>query len=658
MNDDEFEPKLSKHKVKQATGKSNYIQKVLRSANKRHNQSPTKLSARKYTFTGSRIGRGRAPGALAVSSQFNAQQRRVVVRARIAKFGSGQLTSARAHLSYIQRGGVTKEGEKGRLYDAISDEVDGKSFLENCKDDRHQFRFIVSPEDGHKLKDLKPFVRDLMHQAEYDLETKLEWVAVDHFDTGYPHTHIVVRGKDDRGDNLVIARDYISHGFRQRAENLITLELGPQTEYELETKLNHEIKLERFTRLDREILQFYKNNQSELPDYRLGSDPRRQVYLRRLKVLEQLGLAHQEENQFWTLSPRMKPVLQDLEKRSDAMALIQKDLRTLRLNRSSNEVRIIDPKETDNHVIGKVLKHGLVDELKDQNYVLVDGIDGYIHYANIGVLKDIELPDPGMIIKLSSLSGEARIIDHNIHHIASQNDGIYSFENHQTFDGNALKEFIKTHDRRLEALRRKGLVERTQNGSWNIGQDYLEKAKKYEQAIIRQQPLTITVRSYLPLDHLSSYVGPTWLDQIISKHDNMSFSNVHFGKQVLAALNDRQVWLAAQGYGKFKNDEFIPKREFMKNLQQLKLRSTGTELSKELNLNFVETKIGQKIEGIYKRPVLLALNKYALIERGHDITLVPWRPVLERVRGKVVSGIMRPHSVSWDITQKRGIGLG
>lgn len=658
MNNDEFEPKLPKQRAKLATGKSNYIQKVLRSANKRHNQSPTKLSARKYTFTGSRIGRGRAPGALAVSSQFNAQQRRVVVRARIAKFGSGQLTSVRAHLSYIQRGGVSKEGEKGRLYDAISDEVDGKSFLENCKDDRHQFRFIVSPEDGYKFEDLKSFVRDLMQQAEYDLETKLEWVAVDHFDTGYPHTHIVVRGKDDRGDNLVIARDYISHGFRHRAENLITLELGPQTEYELETKLNHEIKLERFTRLDREILQFYKNNQSELPNYRLGSDPRRQVYLRRLKVLEQLGLAHQEENQGWTLSPRMKAILQDLGKRSDTMALVQKDLQVLRLSRSPNEVRIIDPKGGNTHIIGQVLKHGLVDELQDQTYVLIDGTDGHVNYANIGAVKNAELSEPGMIVELSSRSGETKNIDKTIQQIANQNHGIYNTDYHQAFDKNASKEFIKTHSRRLEALRRKGLVERTQNGSWNIGQDYLEKAKKYEQAIIRQQPLTMTVRSYLPLDQLPSYVGPTWLDHIISKHDNMPFSNVHFGNQIVTALNDRQAWLVAQGYGKFKNDEFFPKREFMKNLQQLELWSTGTVLSKELNLNFVETKIGQKVEGIYKRPVLLALNKYALIERGHDITLVPWRPVLERVRGKVVSGVMRPQGVSWDITQKRGIGLG
>ena len=204
---------------------------------------------------------------------------------------------------------MTKEGDKGRLYDAISDEVDGNSFLENCKGDRHQFRFIVSPEDGHKLQELKPFIRDLMQQVSYDLDTKLDWVAVDHFDTGYPHTHIVVRGKDGRGENLVMARDYISHGLRHRAENLLTLELGPQTEYELQAKLNHEIKLERFTRLDREILRLSKNNQFESSNYKLGQHERYSFHLRRLKVLEQLGLAHQEENQGWTLSPRMKLVL-------------------------------------------------------------------------------------------------------------------------------------------------------------------------------------------------------------------------------------------------------------------------------------------------------------------------------------------------------------
>ena len=657
MSDEEFKPKLAKYRAKRRIRQSNFVQKVLRSKSKRQNRKSQKIAPRKYNFTGSRIGRGRAAGSLAINTPFNPTGRRVVVRARIARFGSGQLTSARAHLSYIQRDGVTKEGDKGRLYDATLDDVDGKSFLENGKGDRHQFRFIISPEDGHKLQELKPFIRDLMQQVSYDLETKLDWVAVDHFDTGYPHTHIVVRGKDDRGENLVMARDYISHGLRHRAENLITLELGPQTEYELQTKLNHEIKLERFTRLDREILKRSKNNQFELSDYRAGSQERRSFHLRRLKVLEQLGLAHQEENQLWTLSPRMKPILQDLGKRSDIMALVQKDLQALRLNRSPNEVRIIDLKGGNTHIIGQVLKHGLVDELQDQTYVLIDGADGCAHYANIGVVKDNELPEPGMIVELSFRSGKTKTIDKTIQQIARLNHGIYNTDYHQAFDKNVSKEFIKTHSRRLEALRRKGLVERNPNGSWNVGQDYLEKAKQYEKTMMGRQPFSLTIRSYLPIYQLPSYDGPTWLDQMIITNEVKSLSNAHFGTDVIKATRARQNWLIDQGFGKFKVNEFVPTIDFIKTLQQRELQRTSATLSKQLNRNFIEPKQGQKIEGIYKHPIQLAMNKYALIERGRDITLVPWRPILERARGKAVSGVMRSKGVSWEIIQKRGIGL-
>jgi type IV secretory pathway VirD2 relaxase len=34
----------------------------------------------------------------------------------------------------------------------------------------------------------------VMRQMEEDLGTRLDWVAVDHFNTGHPHSHVVVRG--------------------------------------------------------------------------------------------------------------------------------------------------------------------------------------------------------------------------------------------------------------------------------------------------------------------------------------------------------------------------------------------------------------------------------------------------------------------------------
>ena len=170
--------------------------------------------------------------------------RRVVVKTPIVKLGGGGtgagrgLAAAAAHVRYLQRDGVSKEHEPGRAYDAPRDEVDGKVFVERCDGDRHQFRFIVSPHDAAELDDLKPFVRDLMAAMEKDLGTDLDWIAVDHFNTAHPHTHIVLRGKDEAGKDLVIARYYIAHGMRRRASELLTLELGPQTAQEIPPSSN------------------------------------------------------------------------------------------------------------------------------------------------------------------------------------------------------------------------------------------------------------------------------------------------------------------------------------------------------------------------------------------------------------------------------------
>jgi type IV secretory pathway VirD2 relaxase len=167
--------------------------------------------------------------------------RRAVIKLRIAKLKPGKLAAPRAHMRYIQRDGVTLEGERGQLYSKDLDIADGAAFTERCDGDRHQFRIIVSPDDAEQLADLKPFVRDLMTDMEKDLGTNLDWVAVDHFNTGHFHTHIVIRGKDEDGKDLIIARDYITHGIRERASQLLTLELGPEDDFAKTLKLVRQI---------------------------------------------------------------------------------------------------------------------------------------------------------------------------------------------------------------------------------------------------------------------------------------------------------------------------------------------------------------------------------------------------------------------------------
>jgi len=141
--------------------------------------------------------------------------RRVAVKARVVKLNpqrgaarGRQFVSAKAvdaHLRYLERDGVTKHGEKGQVYSAERDLDDGRAFLDRSRDDRHQFRFIVSAEDGAELADLRTTTRDLMRQMEADLGTKLDWIAVDHHNTGRAHSHILLRGVTDDGKTLNIA---------------------------------------------------------------------------------------------------------------------------------------------------------------------------------------------------------------------------------------------------------------------------------------------------------------------------------------------------------------------------------------------------------------------------------------------------------------------
>ena len=154
--------------------------------------------------------------------------RRVAVKARVVKLNpqrgaarGRQFVSAKAvdaHVRYLERDGVTRDGEKGQVYSAERDVEDGRAFLERGRDDRHQFRFIVSAEDGVELSDPRETTRDLMKQMEADLGTKLDWIAVDHHNTGHPHTHILVRGVTDDGKTLNIAGDYIAHGSPRAGE--------------------------------------------------------------------------------------------------------------------------------------------------------------------------------------------------------------------------------------------------------------------------------------------------------------------------------------------------------------------------------------------------------------------------------------------------------
>ncbi|OSI74422.1 type VI secretion protein [Bradyrhizobium canariense] len=343
---------------------------------------------------GSTFGRGRA-ASLAATRLLNNRARSAIVKARVVRRmrSPGAL---RAHIGYLQRDGVTRDGAPGKLFDVSGDGADGRAFAERCEDDRHHFRFIVSPDDATELESLRTFTRELMDQASRDLGTKLDWVAVDHWNTEHPHIHVLVRGRGDDGKDLVISRDYISRGFRARAADLVTRELGPRSELEIRQNLDREVTAERWTRLDRVLAREAGAADGVIdlrPDREAARDPLREIRIGRMRNLERLGLAEPAGPARWVLAADAEQRLRELGERGDIIKRLHKSLTKDSVTRAPSSWAL----EGERHgepVIGRLIARGLDDELRGSAFAVVDGVDGRVHHLK---LPEIEAAGDGPV---------------------------------------------------------------------------------------------------------------------------------------------------------------------------------------------------------------------------------------------------------------------
>jgi type IV secretory pathway VirD2 relaxase len=351
----------------------------------------------------SRFGRGRRA---TVSIRLRSDARRVVMKARVVRHQGTRFRSAPLpkHMAYLKRDGVTRDGADARMFDATSDTADERTFAERCADDRHHFRFIISPEDAGELDNLRTFTREVMTDVERDLGTRLDWVAVDHWNTDNPHVHVLIRGRADDGKDLVISRDYISRGFRDRAAERATLELGPRTEQQIRSALENEIEAERWTSLDR-ALRDLADEGGGIADLRPGGgdeDPElRRLMLGRAAKLERLGLAEEVGPAQWTLKPGIEPALRDLGIRGDIIKTMHRAMSGADREPEVAGFAIHGDAPAD-PVLGRLVQRGLDDELKGSAYAIIEGVDGRTHHLRFSDLEMTGDARPGAIVEARS----------------------------------------------------------------------------------------------------------------------------------------------------------------------------------------------------------------------------------------------------------------
>ena len=397
--------------------------------------------------------------------------RRAIVKVRVVKLRNAKSSVSRGHLAYLQREGAGVERTeglegprkgnaeltptRGQLYGPDEGlEIDRRDFVARSQEsfdgrgDPHQFRIMISPEDGAELArvngdgtpNLKQTTRALMAQMEEDLGTRLDWVAVDHFDTAHPHTHVIARGVTHDGKGLNIAGEYISRGIRGRLEEELTRELGWKSELAIQQEMKREVGAMRVTTADRHIANGLDKLNNTI-DLRAGSAAstfgqhsplNRHILIGRMKHLEKMGLAQSKFDGLWRIDKDAFKTLGQIEQREQLTKDIHRAMewanlkRPIRLNNGRADY---EGKLTNHRVIGRVIAktlgrdEGMNPDAKGGGKArfIIDGTDGYVSTVETGMdTRAGEAAKVGSIIEVSPPN--LRTVDRNIQAIATGKD--------------------------------------------------------------------------------------------------------------------------------------------------------------------------------------------------------------------------------------------
>ncbi len=574
------------------------------------------------------------------------------MKVRVVKHAEIRPASLKENLDYIERDGVQPDGSPGHLEAADQEEIDAESFARRIESDRHHFKIIVSPEDGAQIGDLKSYTRELMTQVQRDLGTRLEWVATDHWDTDNPHIHILLRGKDEAGEDLVIAGDYIAHGIRRRAAELATRWLGPRTEREVRDSLTREVEQERWTSLDRTLQQSAQGGTLDLTRLSSAIQDReyRALLVGRLQRLGELGLAERLAPNRWQLSREFEPLLRAMGEGGDIIRRMQRAL-----GGEHRELATFGNTELPESVTGRLVARGIVDPINDRGYLIVDGIDGRAYHIGVPSRVDPGGLPIGAIVTVSN-GPRPRPADRRIAELAR--DGIYRTSEHLAVaraddrPGRDLEEYVEAHVRRLEALRRAGIVERLEEGVWRVPKDLVERGRAYDAR--RAGGIQVEVRSYFPIERQVRAVGATWLDRLlVDQRDDLAPTG--FGSEVHAALADREGFLVREGLAERRGQRATLAPNFLASLRARELESVAAKLQAESGLIHRPVVDGEPIAGTFRQSVLLASGRFAMLDDGVGFSLIPWRPIIEGYINQAITAVTRDDRVSWTLPRRRGV---
>ncbi len=529
------------------------------------------FSGKKKGRTG-RKGPMQGASAPAVRSYDSLSFRRVIVKTRIIKMTAYGQKAAALHLRYLDREGTSKSQEKEGFFDREHDGIARRELAATLEGEPHQFRFIVSPEDGARLE-LKSYTRELMGQLETDLNRKLKWQAVNHYNTDNPHTHIVVHGLDQKGEAVFIDREYISNGIRNRAQALATRELGLRMEHEITHSLQRDVQARYFTPLDRQLLKQSDEHRRFQLQPTEGDTPASRIQrarvIGRLTTLQSFGMVEKLGVEHWQLPQDLRQRLQQLNQHEIGLQRLQ--AAAVKLPHPPNDYRLHASDEVP-AIEGVVLDRGLSDEMSDRGYLVIGDQQGSLHHLDVKNLNRI---------------------DAHVGHLVAVN----SFQQMQKNNSQSQ------------------LAESLEPGT--------PEKKKQQKG---RAAYAVQVQHQLPLKAQIVYPGRTYLDQ--HYHALLNTENPHSIPQRLKqAAKLRSHWLQQQGLEPGTQDSRLA-------LDGMEREALARKVSQQNDLSYRVLARNESFNGkVLQVHATPSQRTYVLVANSREFAMVPWQKERDQQRG-------------------------
>ncbi len=592
--------------------------------------------------------RGRAGSAGGKSSWGGSRAQRVIVKTLVSRHKVGKAKgSLTRHAGYLGRDSASADGKAGVFYDAAREGVAGRQEVAHWAEDRHHFRVIISPERGSDIPDMTAYVREVMARVEKDLAsagaieegTKLEWIAINHHNTDNPHAHVVLRGRQENGQDLVIPRAYLAHGMRGRASEVATELLGERTVEQAQEARLKEVEAERFTSIDRMIERHLEGGKIDLaPSKPIGYGVEdRQLALARLQFLEGIGLAEKERGTWWTVDEKFSRSLRDLGDRNDVIQQLYGSL-----GNEAGRVQRMAGADVSKPVTGIVIAKGSADEIGEDRFIVVRDCSGQAHYGRVRDTESYRDLHVGSVAELGAGAHRRHQIAEQVAAVASDK-GVYSGALHEAHlrhsQPDSTERQIASSVRSAQS--RLAFVAGFESSGVRVldHEHYIVDAEVFRQFSRRGSERTdVRVVAERTLSDQIEAHAVTWLDRqaFVERPDARTADH----PAVQEAIGKRLDWLVANGYaqpaqGASKSVQLRP--DALQELATEEWTDVSERLAKKYGMPVAELPQGGSVDGRYEGVEHVHAGKLAVVVDEEGVFVSPVRQTPEVPSGTEIN---------------------